>query len=146
MAKSSKPRKRKPQKKNEQKRRMKEFSRMTPSQQFLSLHNDLNDIVINMTQLVDYVSKHHDKFDEAHHELIKRAQEELANARSISVSTLDRHNEIQQRKASDESYTAMDENMEYCLLTPELTEVTMGLIELYSAISPVVHRVEEIEQ
>ena len=49
MAKSSKPRKRKPQKKR------KEFKKMNPREQFLSMYQDLDKVANDLSQLLDII-------------------------------------------------------------------------------------------
>nr|DAN24638.1 MAG TPA: hypothetical protein [Caudoviricetes sp.] len=133
MAKSAKPRKRKPQKKNESKRRMKEFLKMNPSQQFLSMHSDLAKLVTDLAQAVDIVSHEN---NETHHDLIQKAKQDITEARQALVNTFEEHERIQQRKETDEEFNVMDENMAYCTLVPELMNHSLQVQDIFASIQP----------
>ena len=131
MAKSSKPRKRKPQKKR------KEFKKMNPREQFLSMYQDLDKVANDLSQLLDILPTTETGQSEQHQATIQLARTKLIESRSASVELFNKHLDIQQR-FEQKLISKEDENLEYCLLGSDIYDHTANLTEAFGLLEPIV--------
>ena len=131
MAKSSKPRKRKPQKKH------KEFKKMNPREQFLSMYQDLDKVANDLSQLLDILPTTEAGQSEQHQTTIQLARTKLIESRSASVELFNKHLDIQQR-FEQKLISKEDENLEYCLLGSDIYDHTANLTEAFGLLEPIV--------
>lgn len=131
MAKSSKPRKRKPQKKR------KEFKKMNPREQFLSMYQDLDKVANDLSQLLDIIPTTDVGKSEQHQATIQLVRTKLIESRNASVELFNQHLNIQQR-FEQKLISKEDENLEYCLLGSDIYDHTANLTEAFGLLEPIV--------
>lgn len=138
MAVSKKPRKRKIQKRGKISKTLKDFKKMNSKEQFLSLHQDLDKVMVDLFELLDLINQTKEPLVEQHKTIVENIKEKLTSARSFSLEIFDKHVKIQERKNNEKDFTVADENMEYCLIGSDVFEQTNILMTCFEELQTVV--------